>query len=78
MEASDDVEAAQVQRPVQAPGGARDQSGQEVAQAAREYEIHPTLIGRWRKAHFRYAELAFAGNGHGYKVKHGLRRWNVW
>ena len=43
------------------------EAGKTVAQAAREYEIHPTLIGRWRKAHLHYAERAFAGNGHAYK-----------
>ncbi len=40
------------------------EAGKSMAQAAREYELHPTLIGRWRKAHLRYAKSAFTGNGH--------------
>jgi transposase len=32
------------------------------AQAAREYQLHPTLILRWRQEHLRYAEQAFMGN----------------
>ncbi len=41
--------------------------GKPVAQAARAYQIHPTLIGRWQKEHLKYAERAFGGNGTGYK-----------
>lgn len=43
------------------------EAGKSVAQASREYQIHPTMIGRWRKQHAQYADRAFAGNGHLYK-----------
>jgi transposase len=43
------------------------EGGKPVAQAAREYEIHPTQITKWRQLHRQYAEQAFAGNGHGYQ-----------
>ena len=43
------------------------EAGKSIAQAAREHQVHPTLIGCWRKEHLRYAERAFAGNGNLYK-----------
>src|SRR4051812_31996004 len=42
------------------------EAGKTPAQVAREHEIHPTLIRKWRRQHQRYAERAFAGNGHVY------------
>lgn len=39
------------------------EAGKPPAQAAREYQIHPTLVLRWRQEHLRYAERAFMGNG---------------
>jgi len=41
-------------------------AGKSVAQAAREHQLHPTLIGRWQKQHRQYADRAFAGNGQAY------------
>jgi transposase len=41
-------------------------AGKSVAQAAREHQLHPTLIGRWQKQQRQYAERAFAGNGRAY------------
>ena len=38
-------------------------AGKSIAQAAREHQLHPTLIGRWQKQHRQYAGRAFAGNG---------------
>jgi transposase len=43
------------------------EAGKTPAQAAREYQVHPTLIMRWRKEHQQYAERAFTGNGRLYK-----------
>ena len=43
------------------------EAGKAPAQAAREYQVHPTLIGRWGKEHLQYAERAFSGNGRLYK-----------
>jgi transposase len=43
------------------------EAGKPLAQAAREHQIHPTLILRWRQEHLRYAERAFTGNGRLYK-----------
>jgi transposase len=39
------------------------EAGKTPAQAAREYEVHPTLILRWCTEHLQYAERAFIGNG---------------
>ena len=39
------------------------ESGKSVGQVAREHQLHPTMINRWRREHQRYAELAFSGNG---------------
>jgi transposase len=39
------------------------EAGKPPAQAAREYQIHPTLALRWRQEHLRYAERALMGNG---------------
>lgn len=41
-------------------------AGKSVAQAAREHQLHPTLIGRWQKQHRQYQGRAFAGNGRSY------------
>jgi transposase len=41
--------------------------GKSIAQVAREHEIHPNQIGKWRREHAQYAAQAFAGNGHRYK-----------
>jgi transposase len=43
------------------------EAGKTPAQAAREYQVHPTLILRWCKEHLQYAERAFMGNGRLYK-----------
>ncbi len=42
------------------------QAGKSIAQAAREHELHPNLIGKWQKLHEQYAQNAFQGNGHLY------------
>jgi transposase len=38
-------------------------AGKSVAQAAREHEIRPNLIGRWQKQQAKYGERSFAGSG---------------
>jgi transposase len=43
------------------------EAGKGLAQAAREYQLHPRLITPWRQAHQQYAAQAFAGNGKRYK-----------
>jgi transposase len=43
------------------------EAGKPIAQAARQHQIHPTLIGKWRSQISIYAERAFAGNGNIYK-----------
>jgi len=45
------------------------EGGKSVAQAAREHQIHPTLLAKWRTAHQKYAEEAFAGNGNAYSAE---------
>ncbi len=42
------------------------EAGKPVAQAAREHELLPTLIGRWQKQHAEYGQRSFAGAGHAY------------
>jgi transposase len=43
------------------------EAGKSPAQAARDYQVHPTLIVRWGKEHLQYAERAFTGNGRLFK-----------
>ncbi len=43
------------------------EAGPPPAQAAREYQVHPTGLVRWHKEHLQYAERAFTGNGRLYK-----------
>lgn len=43
------------------------EAGKSVAQAAREYDIHPTQITKWRALLRQYAGHAFAGNGKSYR-----------
>lgn len=43
------------------------EAGKTPAQAAREYQVHPTMLIRWQKEHLQYAERAFTGNGRVYK-----------
>lgn len=42
------------------------EAGKTVAQAAREHQLRPNLIGRWQKEHAEYGERSFAGAGHTY------------
>lgn len=41
-------------------------AGKSLAQAAREHDLHPNLIGKWQRLHEQYAQNAFQGNGHAY------------
>jgi transposase len=41
-------------------------AGKSIAQAAREHQLHPTLISRWQKHHRQYADRSFSGNGRSY------------
>ena len=43
------------------------EAGKSIAHAAREPELHPNLITRWRNLQADYARQAFAGNGNPYK-----------
>jgi transposase-like protein len=36
-------------------------AGKSLAQAARELQLHPTLIGRWQKQHRQFVDRAFTG-----------------
>lgn len=38
-------------------------SGRSVSEVAREYQVHPTLLHRWRQQLRRHGEQAFPGNG---------------
>ena len=42
------------------------EAGKGLAQAAREYEVHPNQIRKWQDEHRAYAGKAFAGNGVSY------------
>ncbi len=41
-------------------------AGTSIVRAAREYQVHPNTITKWRQQYGRYGERAFAGNGHAY------------
>lgn len=43
------------------------EAGKTISQAAREYQVHPHMIGRWRKQVQHYGERAFTGNGNAYR-----------
>jgi transposase len=43
------------------------EAGKSIAQAAREHQLHPTLIAKWRSQISKYGERALAGNGNIYK-----------
>src|ERR1044071_8663061 len=43
------------------------EAGKSIAQTAREHQLHPNLITRWRTLHAEYASQAFAGNGNHYQ-----------
>jgi transposase-like protein len=43
------------------------EAGKTPAQAACEYQVHPTLTVRWRQEHLQYAERPFIGSGRLYK-----------
>ena len=43
------------------------EAGKSLAQVSRQYQLHPTLIGKWRKQLLLYGESAFAGNGNLFK-----------
>lgn len=42
------------------------EAGKTLAQAAREHQLHPTLLGRWQQRHRQYGERAFSGHGHAF------------
>ncbi len=43
------------------------EAGKSLAQAAREHQLHPTLITKWKQQHAQYPEHAFSRHGHIYK-----------
>jgi transposase len=40
------------------------ETGKSAAQAAREPQVHPTMIYKWQKQQEKHGESAFPGNGH--------------
>jgi transposase len=40
--------------------------GKSLAQASREYELHPNLIRKWQVQYAQHGQQAFAGNGKAY------------
>jgi transposase len=45
------------------------EAGKTIAHAAREHQLHPTLLRRWQHEHQQYADQAFMGNGYTYKYE---------
>lgn len=41
-------------------------TGKSMAQVAREHQLNPNTIAKWRQLHRQYKEHAFAGNGSRY------------
>ena len=44
-------------------------TGRSVAQVARENDLHPTLVSRWKRVFKENPEEAFQGLGHPYKIQ---------
>lgn len=42
------------------------EAGASIAHTAWHHHLHPNVIRKWREQHDRYADRAFAGNGHAY------------
>ena len=42
------------------------ESGKSLSQVARQYQLHPSQIIKWRKLYQRHKDKAFAGKGHAY------------
>lgn len=42
------------------------EAGKSLAQAAREHEVHPNCIAKWRTQLTKYGSDAFQGNGNAY------------
>jgi transposase len=42
------------------------EAGKSLAQASREYQVHPNMLRKWQQQVQSYGEQAFAGNGHRY------------
>lgn len=42
------------------------EAGKSIARAAREHHVDPNTITTWRQRYAKYADRAFAGNGHLY------------
>ena len=42
------------------------EGGRTLAQVARERQLHPVMICKWRSQREKYGEQAFAGNGRAY------------
>jgi len=42
------------------------EAGKSLAEAAREYQVHPVMLCKWRSQHEKYGAQAFAGNGKAY------------
>ncbi len=42
------------------------EAGSSIAQTARQHQLHPNLIRKWREQYARYADRAFAGKGHAF------------
>lgn len=42
------------------------EAGKSLAQAAREHQVHPNVLRKWRQQYQSYGSQAFAGNGHRY------------
>lgn len=45
------------------------ESGKSISQVAREHEIHPLTISRWKKEEKEYGGKAFSGHGVVYKYE---------
>lgn len=39
------------------------ESGKSAAEIARQYQVHPALLSRWRNQYETYADEAFGGSG---------------
>jgi transposase-like protein len=52
-------------------------AGNTPAQVAREYQVHPTVLARWRHKHRQDAERAFRAMAACLKTRPVSLRWSV-
>jgi len=45
------------------------ESGTNTVELSKKYNIHPSMVFRWRRQVRQYPQTAFSGNGHAYTLE---------